>query len=464
MVLRRETQQEIAGAKAEQLYDAAYIAAHPGSLEHYETARHRFPSGVTHDGRYAEPFNIVATHAKGAYKWDVDGNRYIDYVTGHGSLILGHNRPEVIDAVAEQLQKGTHLGANHPLELAWAEKVIEIVPSAEVVRFHSSGTEAIMMAVRMARNYTGRTTLVQFEGHFHGWSDIAFGGAGGPGLPAALHSLAEVLPCGDLDAVEEALADETVAAVIVETSHPDFFTLPDPAGYLRGLRDITERTGTVLIFDEVVSGFRWAPGGAQEFYGVTPDLTTLAKILAGGLPGGAVTGRADIVNTVSFDPQARGGRAKIAHPGTFNANPLSAAAGVACLTLVADPAIQQKATATAAAIRQGMNRALRDLEIPGCVYGEVSMLRIALGGEELPPDSDLLRPISGAPSGRDATEDPALRRALNLGMLMGGVHLFNARAITSIAHSEEDIDQTVETFAGTMENMKNAGLLPAEGI
>jgi glutamate-1-semialdehyde 2,1-aminomutase len=318
-----------------------------------------------------------------------------------------------------------------------------------------------MMAVRMARNFTGRTTLAQFEGHFHGWSDIAFGGAGGPGLPAGLRGLAEVLPNGDLDAVESALADETVAAVIIETSHPSFFTLPDPAGFLRGLREITERTGTVLIFDEVVSGFRWAPGGAQEFYGVTPDLTTLAKILAGGLPGGAVAGRADIVNTLSFDPQARGGRAKIPHPGTYNANPLSAAAGVACLTLVADPEVQRKATAAAAAIRQGMNRVLRDLEIPGCVYGEVSMLRIALGGEELPPDSDLLRPIPGAPSGREATDDPALRRALNLGMLMGGVHLFNARAITSIAHSDEDVALTVETFGDTLEQMKGVGLLPA---
>ena len=459
MVLRRETEQQQAGAVAEQLYDAAYIAAHPGSLDHFESAQDRFPSGVTHDGRYTEPFNIVATHASGAYKWDVDGNRYIDYVTGHGSLILGHNHPDVINAVAEQLQKGTHLGANHPLELAWAEKVVEIVPSAEVVRFHSSGTEAIMMAVRMARNFTGRTTLVQFEGHFHGWGDTAFGGAGGPGLPAALRGLANVVEC-DLDAVEAALADETAAAVIVETSHPDFFTLPNPSAFLQGLHDITERTGTILIFDEVVSGFRWAPGGAQEFYGVTPDLTTLAKILAGGLPGGAVAGRADIINTLSFDPAERGGRAKIAHPGTFNGNPLSAAAGVACLSLVADPTVQEKATAAAAAMRKGVNRVLRDLEIPGCAYGAVSMVRIAIGGEDLPPDSDLLRPIPGAPDGREATDDPAIRRALNLGMLMGGVHLFNARAITSIAHSDEDIAHTVATFGETAEKLQAAGLMP----
>lgn len=458
MILRRQTQQEAAIA-AEQLFDAAYIKTHPTSLKHHEEAVSRIPSGVTHDSRFVEPFNIVASHAEGAYKWDVDGNKYIDFITGHGSLILGHNHPQVIAAVSAQLQKGTHLGANHPLELEWAEKVIDIVPCAEVVRFTSSGTEAVMLAVRLARNFTGRTTLIQFEDHFHGWGDVAFGGAGSPGLPAALQSLARVLPCGDLDAVEDALSDEMAAAVIIETSHPSFFTLPDPSSFLRGLRELTERTGTVLIFDEVVSGFRWAPGGAQEHYGVTPDLSSLAKILAGGLPGGAVAGRTDIVNTLSFDDQERGGRAKIRHPGTFNANPLSSAAGIACLSIAGDAATQERATASAGAIRQRMNGVMRDLDVPGCVFGASSMFRIAIGGEDLPLAEDLLIPIEGAPAGREATEDPAVRRALNLGMLMEGVHLFTSRGITSIAHSEEDVDHTVKAFADTLEKMKSAGIV-----
>lgn len=459
MILRRETEQHVAESTAAQLYDAEYIARHPKAQEHFEQACRRFPSGVTHDGRFAEPFNIVATHAEGAYKWDVDGNKYIDFITGHGSLILGHNHPEVIAAVSEQLSKGTHLGANHPLELAWADKVVEIVPSADVVRFTSSGTEAVMLAVRMARNYTGRTRLVQFEGHFHGWSDTVFGGAGSPGIPAAFQSLAEVLPCGDLDAVEAALDDEMAAALILETSHPSFFTLPNPAAFLRGLREVTERYGTVLIFDEVVSGFRWAPGGAQEYYGVTPDITTLAKILAGGLPGGAVAGRGDIVNTLSFDSATRGGRPKIPHPGTYNANPLSSAAGTACLSIVANSDVQKKATSAAAEIRTGMNRIMRDLEIPGCVYGAASMFRIAIGGESVPPESDLVGPIAGAPSGRDGTEDPSVRKALNLGMLLEGVHLFTSRGITSIAHGDEEIKHTLDAFGKTLEKMKGVGLV-----
>lgn len=458
MILRRNAAQEVAAALGGQVFDEGFINSHHEAEEHYRKALGLIPSGVTHDSRYVEPFNIVAERAEGAYKWDVDGHRYIDFVTGHGSLILGHNHPDVLAATQAQLAKGTHLGANHELELRWAEQVAEIVPSAEVTRFVSSGTEAVMMAIRLARNFTGRVQIVQFTGHFHGWSDTVFGGAGGPGLPIALQSLATVIPCGDLDQVEQALADETIAALIIETSHPSFFTLPDPSKYLQGLRELATRHNTVLIFDEVVSGFRWAPGGAQEKYGVTPDLTTLAKILAGGLPGGAVTGRADIMNGLSFDPEARGGRAKVSHPGTFNANPLSASAGTACLELVANPEVQQQADAAAAAIRSGMNGVLRDLGIPGCSYGASSMFRIALGGEDLPPAEDLVAPLPGAPSGREATDDPAIGHALNIGMLMRGVQLFNSRGITSIAHGEAEVETTVQAFGETLEQMQEAGL------
>ncbi len=457
-MLSRQTQQEISRAVQQSSILANYIQRHPASAAHIERAVTRLPGGITHDSRHLDPFNLCVTRAEGAYKWDADGNRYVDYVTGHGSLILGHNHPAVIDAVQTQLQLGTHLGGNSVLELEWAERVCEIVPGAEKVRFTSSGTEAVMLAIRLARNFTGRTHLIQFATHFHGWSDSAFGGQGSPGLPIALQSLATVLPCGDYAQVEERLRDETVAAVIIETSHPSFFTLDDPAAYLQFLREATEKTGTLLIVDEVVSGFRWAPGGAQEYYGAHGDITSLAKILAGGLPGGAVVGRGDIIDTLSFDPEARGGRAKIVHPGTYNANPLSAAAGVACMGLVADPETQQRANASAAAIRTGMNAALRDAQVPGCVYGAASMFRVALGGDELPPASDLVRPIEGAPAGREATSGP-LATALNVGMLLEGVALFNSRGITSIAHSQEDIDLTVNAFSRTLALMQEEALL-----
>lgn len=457
-MLSRHSQQEIARAVEQSSIVTTYINTHPESRAHIQDAVRRIPGGVTHDSRHLDPFNLCISRAHGAYKWDIEGNRYVDYVTGHGSLILGHNNPAIIDKVQQQLQLGTHLGGNSELELAWADKVCEIVPGAERVRFTSSGTEAVMLAVRLARNFTGRTHLIQFEGHFHGWSDTVVGAHGSPGVPAVLQSVSTVLPCGDVERVAGRLSEETVAAVIIETSHPSFFTLNDPAGYLRFLREATERAGTLLVVDEVVSGFRWAPGGAQEFYGVHGDLTSLAKILAGGLPGGAVAGRGDIIDTLSFDSDARSGRAKIAHPGTYNANPLSASAGVACMSLVADPDVQRKATASAASIRKGMNAVLRNLSVPGCVYGAASMFRIALGGEALPPDSDLVGPIEGAPSGREATSGP-LATALNVGMLLEGVALFNSRGITSIAHSDEDIATTVSAFEKTMSLMQEEGIV-----
>jgi glutamate-1-semialdehyde 2,1-aminomutase len=457
-MLSRHTQQEVARAVEQSSIIADYIGSRPSSRDHIANAIHRLPGGITHDSRHLDPFNLCITRANGAYKWDADGNRYVDFVTGHGSLILGHNHPQVIDAVQAQLQLGTHLGGNSRLEVEWAEKVCEIVPGAERVRFTSSGTEAVMLAIRLARNFTGRTHLIQFEGHFHGWSDTVVGAHGSPGVPMALQGLSTVLPCGDAERVEDRLSDETIAAVIIETSHPSFFTLEDPAAFLRYLREATERHGTLLVVDEVVSGFRWAPGGAQAFYGTHGDLTSLAKILAGGLPGGAVVGRGDIIDTLSFDASARSGRAKITHPGTYNANPLSASAGVACMNLVRDPDTQKRATAAAAAIRKGMNAALRSADVPGCVYGEASMYRIALGGEELPPETDLRGPIPGAPAGREATSG-ALATALNVGMLLQGIALFNSRGITSIAHSDDDVRDTIEAFGQTLAVMKDENIL-----
>ncbi|MGH9172796.1 MAG: aspartate aminotransferase family protein [Vicinamibacterales bacterium] len=452
MVLRDE-QRSLSIAAVQNEVWAEFTASHPGSAKHHEAAVQRFASGVTHDGRYQEPFQLSIDHASGAYKWDVDGNRYVDFVTGHGSLILGHGHPDIVEAVSRQLTRGTHLGGSHALELEWAERICAIVPGAELVRFTSSGTEAGMLAVRIARAWTGRTRIVQFAGHFHGWSDTTFGAYGMPGLPATLQSVATVIPCGDTNALSAALADESAAAVVIETSNPDFFTLPDPGAFLRAVRAATEQTGTLMIVDEVVSGFRWAPGGAQEKYGAHGDLTTLAKILSGGLPGGAVAGRADVMSVLSFDPAERQGRPKIGHPGTYNANPLSSSAGIACLKLVADPAIQERATATAAAIRQGINATLRREAIAGCAYGDASMFRLVLGGDALPPDSDLRAPLPGAPLSREGMPGD-LAKAFNLSMLQQGIALFGGRGITSIAHSEEDIAATVVAVGESLARLR----------
>lgn len=449
MVFRHQQREVVVQAEARAEIVAEYVAQRPKSAEQHARAVRRFPSGVTHDSRRLDPFQLCITHADGAYKWDIDGHRYIDLVTGHGSLILGHGRPEVTQAVTDQLAKGTHLGGSHELELEWAERVCAIVPGAEQVRFTSSGTEAIMLAVRMARAYTGRTKLVQFSGHFHGWSDTVVGAGEETGVPAALRGTSVVLECGNEDAVAQSLADESAAAVIIETSHPDFNSLPDPGAFLRFLRDETQRRGTLLIVDEVVSGFRWAPGGAQELHGVHGDLTTLAKILAGGLPGGAIAGRSDVISVLSFDPQERGGRPKVRHQGTYNANPLSASAGIACLTLVADPDVQRRATAAASEIRAGMNAVLHQAGTPGCVYGEASMFRIVLGGEETPPPTDLRAPLPGSPIQREGMPGD-VAQALLVSMLIEGVALFGGRGITSIAHGDAEVSAIVKAFDVSM--------------
>jgi glutamate-1-semialdehyde 2,1-aminomutase len=452
MIFRHQQREVTVSAAVSAAIVADYVASHPRSAEHHARAVRRFPSGVTHDGRYLDPFQLSVTHADGAYKWDEDGHRYIDLVTGHGSLILGHNHPEVTAAISHQLTRGTHLGGSHELELEWAERVCAIVPGAEQVRFTSSGTETIMLAVRLARAFTGRTKLVQFSGHFHGWSDTVIGGSGEAGIPAALRGTCETIECGDADAVTQALADESAAALIIETSHPDFNSLPDPGGFLRFLREETQRRGTLLIVDEVVSGFRWAPGGAQEMHGVHGDLTTLAKILAGGLPGGAIAGRADVISLLSFSPQDRGGRPKVRHQGTYNANPLSASAGIACLTLVADPAVQRKATEAASHIRAGMNAALHQAGVPGCVYGEASMFRIVLGGEDVPPAADLRAPLPGSTIQREGMPGN-VAQAVILSMLMEGVALFSGRGITSIAHGPDEVRTIVSAFETTIDRL-----------
>ena len=283
-----------------------YIDLHPGSLERHARARDIFPDGVTHDGRRMSPFPIYATHGIGPHKWDVDGNRIIDYWTGHGSMILGHSHPEVVAAVASQMAKGTHLSASSDLEIKWGQQVQQLIPSAEKVRFHSSGTEATMMAIRMARAYTGKSKVIKFVEHFHGWSDyLSVGSAGVGGIPQETKDTMIVLPPNDIGIVEKTLQDNPdVAAIILEPTGAHMGQIPVLPSFLGELRELTERTGVVLIFDEVVTGFRISKGGAQAYYGVTPDMTTMAKILGGGLPGGAVAGKADIINMI----QARGRR------------------------------------------------------------------------------------------------------------------------------------------------------------
>jgi glutamate-1-semialdehyde 2,1-aminomutase len=445
---------------------AAYRRRTPTSERLAAEARRIFPSGVTHDGRYLQPYPIYVGRAAGSRKWDVDNNEYVDYTGGHGALLLGHNHPQVVAAAERALQHGTHFGACHELEIRWGQIVQKLVPSAERVRFTSSGTEATMLALRLARAFTGRKKVVHFAGHFHGWHDhVAFGVSNhfdGSPSPGVLPEVAEnivLAPPGNVPAMNDLLESRNdVAAVIIEPTGASWGQVPVLPDFLHALREATGRRGVILVFDEVVSGFRVSPGGAQAHYGITPDLTTLAKILAGGFPGGAVVGRADIMDALSFPETDGPKREKIGHQGTFNANPVSAAAGTTTLEIVASTDVCQRASDYARRLRDGLNRVLREERVNWAVYGSFSGFHIFTNPEDLPVTPAEIEAGKYDHRTLKAPPRPGLITKLRLGMMAHGVELFSwPGGPTSALHDDEDLERTIGAFAGTVRMLREEG-------
>ncbi len=437
-----------------------YVQKHPGSAQRYEEATQIFPGGVTHDTRYVTPFPIYVTHGSGPLKWDVDGNEYVDYVSGHGSLILGHSHPAIVAAVTNQVARGTHLGANTDEEIRWGRAIKRLVPSIEKIRCHSSGTEATLMALRLARAYTGKNKVVKFVEHFHGWHDysVTLGDAPVAGVPETTAQSMIVLPPGDISAVEQVLSrDGDVAAVILEPTGAHFGQLPIMVPrFLDDLREVTRRYGVLLIMDEVVTGFRVSPGGAQVKFGIDPDLTTFAKIVAGGLPGGVVGGKADIIDMIAFrDDAAWDSQNRIAHPGTFNANPLSAAAGATCLEMIASQPINDRADAMAARLKKGLNAIFSKMEVAGHAQGLSSLIHITLR------DCDCDREMCTMPHREiKAAAGPELTMPLKRAMINGGADIMGRGSlIVSSTHREQDVDRTLEAFEGALSAMRRDGVV-----
>jgi glutamate-1-semialdehyde 2,1-aminomutase len=385
---------------------------------------------------------VFINEGKGAVKYDVDGNELIDYMMGFGALLLGHADADVTSAVAARLSKGTHLGSLSELEIDWAELVTGLIPSAEQVRFTGSGTESTLLALRLARGHTGKTKVVKFREHFHGWHDYLSMDSGintQVGIPdETLSTIVVIEPT--LDALSTLLERDTnIAAVIMEPTggHWGQFPLQNP-GFLEGVRKLTTEQGVVMIMDEVICGFRLSSGGAQGRFGIMPDLTTMAKIVAGGLPGGAVAGKAEIMEMLGdTDPSRR-----LAHPGTFNANPVSATAGIATLQKIANEPINDRADAMSARLKAGLRDALNRTEIPGQVHGLASVVHIALGIES---DDE---GISTVPHDRLAKATAGDRSSMiKLAMLNEGVDMMGGIGfMVSAVHCEDDIDLTAEAF------------------
>ena len=391
----------------------------------------------------------------------------IDYWVGHGALFLGHTNPTVQQALGNQLGRGTHYGACHELEVRWAEAVLKLMPRAERVRFVGSGTEATMLAIRLARAATGKDKIVKFEGHFHGWHDYAVAAVRPPfdrpisaGVPQGVLAGLLICPPNDWDAfVALTSGRDDIAGVILEPGGGSSGTIPTDRGFLARLREFTRAQGMVLIFDEVITGFRFAPGGAQQRYEIYADLTTLAKILAGGLPGGAVVGGAVIMDQLAFrDDSVWNREDRVAHAGTFNANPLSAAAGIATLEQLADGQAQAKADRAGEILRAGIAEVIETLGVDAHVYGESSIVNLFLGpgrhGLDVGrPDSRLdHRLLMGHPN-------PEAYHMLRCALILHGVDLPLFHGWISAAHSDEDLEKTIRAFEAAVCLVQDEGLL-----
>lgn len=443
-----------------------YLSKTPKSRALYERAQSVFPSGVTHDARLLDPYPISVTHAQGPLKWDVDGNEYVDYFGGHGALMLGHNHPAVVEAVQDQLTKGTHYGASHELELRWAELITDMVPCADKVRFTASGTEATMLAFRIARCFTGKNKILRFKTHFHGWHDqVAYGAksdaAGLPGgIPQELTDNIILCPANDAEQVAQILqTDDDVAAVIVEPTGSSFGHVPVPSGFVKELRSLTQQHDTLLIFDEVISGFRASRGGAQEATGVAPDMATMAKAMAGGFPTGAVLGRAAVMDMLTLSDDAEWNVAqRIPHFGTFNANPIAAAAGIAQLEIIRSTDAIEKTNALAAVLRDGMNEAVREESLGWVIYGKFSDFHLFLNPDEIdvsPADIDAAKldaaVIKSVPGD--------LQGEVRAGWLAEGVDPISwPGGLLSAVHTEAEIERTVVAFRALIRQFKQARL------
>ncbi len=430
-----------------------------------QAANQLFPDGVTHDSRNMSPFPIYITRADGAKKWGLEDKMFIDYWAGHGALLLGHNPPDIVEAVTAQMQRGTHYGACHPLELEWGNFVKQLIPSAERVRFVSSGTEATLMAIRLARTYTRKNKVLKFAGHFHGWHDSLIFGAyppfdmSVPGIPQEVRDTTLLCPPNDIGEVERLLkTDKDIACVILEPTGASFGIVPTNGTFLQQLREITQEYNVLLIFDEVITGFRVAPGGAQSYYNVIPDMTTLAKILAGGLPGGALVGKKEILELISMEAEEDG--LKMPHPGTFNANPLSASAGIAMLNIVKTSKPHVQANLMAQKLRDELNSVIDDYGLDWAIYGEFSGIRLIIGHGEKDMRAADFEPYTWDYRKLKGGNDEELLTHLRCGLLLNGVDLATNGGMTTAVHTEDDITKTGDAFEKTIEWMKADGLIP----
>ncbi len=423
------------------------------SEEIFAAAQKLMPGGVSSPVRAFKSVGgqpVVFDRVEGAYAYDVDGNRYIDYIGTWGPAICGHAHPQVISALHDALGKGTSFGAPSALENVLAEMVIDAVPSVEMVRFVNSGTEACMSVLRLMRAFTGREKIVKFEGCYHGHADMFLVKAGSgvatlglpdsPGVPKSATAATLTAPYNDLEAVKQLFAEnpDDIAGVILEPVVGNSgFIIPD-AGFLEGLREITKEYGSLLIFDEVMTGFRIAYGGAQEKFGVTPDLTTMGKVIGGGLPVGAYGGRADIMSMVA--PAG-----PMYQAGTLSGNPLAMTAGIETLKILQQPGTYEQLDRITTKLAEGLLTVAKETGHVAC-------------GGHLSAMFGLFFTAGPVHNFEDAKRSDTEKFAkFHRGMLEHGVYLAPSQyeaGFTSLAHTDADVDATLAAARTVLSEIK----------
>ncbi|MDP3286618.1 MAG: glutamate-1-semialdehyde 2,1-aminomutase [Desulfobacterales bacterium] len=416
-------------------------------------AKKLIPGGVNSPVRACKSVGsepVFIDHAGGCMVYDADGNEYIDYIGSWGPMILGHRHPAVVEAVNSALKKGTSFGAPTEPEIRLAEMIIEAVPSVEMVRMVNSGTEATMSAIRLARGFTGRDMIIKFDGCYHGHSDsllveagsgvATLGIPGSPGVPESFVAGTLSLPYNDIKSVKEAMKKHgrKVACIIIEPVAGNMGLVPPADGFLEALRKIAERSGSLLIFDEVMTGFRVAYGGAQSLYKITPDLTCLGKIIGGGLPVGAYGGKREIMERIA--PQG-----PVYQAGTLSGNPLAMAAGIATLTQIRKPGFYDLLNKRSEKLLTGLTEAARKSGIDVSAARVGSMLGVFFTDKKVTDYKSAKR------------SDLKMFSAFYREMLAEGIYLapsqFEALFVSS-AHTEKHIERTIEAAGKVMRRLK----------
>lgn len=419
----------------------------------FDRALDIIPGGVNSPVRACKSVGtkpVFIDYAQGCMLFDEDGNRFIDYIGSWGPMILGHRHPTVIEAIASVLKRGTSFGAPIDLEIKLAELVIDVMPSIEMVRMVNSGTEATMSAIRLARGFTGRDTIIKFDGCYHGHADTLLVEAGSgvatlsipgsPGVPKSFVAHTLSLPYNDIDRVSEVMEKqgEHIACIIVEPVAGNMGLVSPVEGFLQALRDLTEKSGSLLIFDEVMTGFRVAHGGAQSIYGISPDLTCLGKIIGGGLPVGAYGGRRDIMEHIA--PQG-----PVYQAGTLSGNPLAMAAGIATLGELNEPGFYETLDEKTGRLADGLKRVAQNAGIPAVVDRVGSMLGLFFTDRPVKDFNDAKK------------SDLKMFSAYYKGMLQEGIYIAPSQfeaLFVSEAHDLSHIDTTITAAESVMDGLR----------